>query len=262
MHDLSAHRRMLADVVERSQTDDRIVGLALSGSFAHGEPDEFSDIDLVVVVDDDHHPAVMARRREILANWVPLVAAFTGEHVGEPRVVITMVGPPLLHVDFLFVSLADVAGVGTPPSVLWERDGLVSAALAQRRPQPAGVDAQWIEDRFWTWVHYGATKLARGELFEVIDFLAFLRETVLGPFIARRAGLEPRGMRRLEALSPQGAESLRATLCRHEREDAARALRAAVALYREYVDDDATIRKNEYAERLAVGYLDDVAALH
>ncbi|MBD0742863.1 hypothetical protein [Streptomyces sp. CBMA152] len=28
------------------------------------------------------------------------MAGFTGEHVGEPLLIITLVGPPLLHVDF------------------------------------------------------------------------------------------------------------------------------------------------------------------
>ncbi|MER7057532.1 MULTISPECIES: hypothetical protein [unclassified Streptomyces] len=46
-------------------------------------------------------------------------------------------------------------------------------------------DLQWIEDRFWIWVHYGATKLGRGELFEVNGFLAAAgRRTVR----AERAG--------------------------------------------------------------------------
>ena len=36
-------------------------------------------------------------------------ATFTGEHVGESRVLICLYGPPLLHVDLKFVSLSDAA---------------------------------------------------------------------------------------------------------------------------------------------------------
>jgi hypothetical protein len=36
-------------------------------------------------------------------------SAFSGEHVGEPRALICLYGPPLLPVDLKFVSLSDAA---------------------------------------------------------------------------------------------------------------------------------------------------------
>jgi hypothetical protein len=39
----------------------------------------------------------------------PLLSAFTGDHVGEPRLLICLYGPPLLHVDLKFVTPADLA---------------------------------------------------------------------------------------------------------------------------------------------------------
>jgi hypothetical protein len=70
--------------------------------------------------------------------------------------------------------------------VLWEREGRLTTALAAGTavyPAPA-----WIEERFWIWVHYAAAKIGRGELCEVIDFLAFLRGTVLEPLGLGRVG--------------------------------------------------------------------------
>ncbi|MFC9944017.1 hypothetical protein [Streptomyces pratensis] len=136
------------------------------------------------------------------------VAGFTGEHVGEPRVIITLVGPPLLHVDFKFVRASDFAERTENPEILWDRSGLLSGALAQHPPFTPAFDLQWIEDRFWIWVHYGATKLGRGELFETISFLTYLRETVLDPLAARRVGAIPRGVRHLEAIAPEEARNL------------------------------------------------------
>ncbi len=46
------------------------------------------------------------------------------------------------------------------------------------------------------------TKLGRGELFEVIGFLGYLREAVPGPLIASRVGAPPRGVRHLESVAP------------------------------------------------------------
>ncbi|MEU7023767.1 nucleotidyltransferase domain-containing protein [Streptomyces sp. NPDC046203] len=251
------HSRFLADTLPRIREDARVAGVALTGSLAGGRPDAYSDVDLIVVVDDDAHGAVMAERLALIGSWVPLVAGFTGEHVGEPRLIVSLVGPPLLHVDFTFVRASDFAVRTKDPEVLWDRDGLLAGALAGRPPAgPAALDLQWMEDRFWVWTHYGATKLGRGELFEAIGFLDFLRETVLGPLAARRAGAPPRGVRHLETVAPAEARELRATLCGYDPRDAGRALLAAVELYRRWsVVGGAPVERRHHAEELAVRFL-------
>jgi len=254
------HRRLLEEMLPRIREDPRIVGVAVAGSLANGHPDEHSDVDLVLAVDDDRYEAVLPERLGMIASWTSLVAGFTGEHVGEPRVIISIVGPPLLHVDVKFVRCADVGSRVDRLVVLWERDDRVSAALAARPPAPPRLDLQWIEDRFWVWVHYGATKLARGELYETIGFLAFLRETVLGPLICHLSGAPLQGVRKLERVDPDRATRLRATLCDDDRADAARALLACVDLYRAWRDETGlSIVRNREAERLAVGFLRESA---
>ncbi|WP_026411797.1 nucleotidyltransferase domain-containing protein [Actinomadura oligospora] len=255
----SLHSGFLSDVLPRIRQDARVAGVAVTGSIATGRPDEYSDVDLVVVVDDEAYDAVMRERLALIGSWASLVAGFTGEHVGEPRLIITLVGPPLLHVDFKFVRVSDFGERTEDPEVLWERDGLLSGALSRRAPDAPGFDLQWIEDRFWIWVHYGATKLGRGELFETIGFLTYLRETVLGPLAARRVGAPPRGVRHLEAVAPEEARALQATLCGYDRDDAGRAVLATVDLYRRWSEaDEATLERRHRAEELAVRYLREV----
>ncbi|MFC5180322.1 nucleotidyltransferase domain-containing protein [Actinomadura harenae] len=255
----SLHSRFLSDALPRIQQDARVAGVAVTGSIADGRPDVYSDVDLVLVVDDEAYDAVMRERLTLIGSWTSLVAGFTGEHVGEPRLIITLVGPPLLHVDFKFVRASDFAERTTDPEILWDRDGLLTGVLAQQPPATPALDLQWIEDRFWVWVHYGATKLGRGELFETIGFLAYLRDTVLGPLAARQVDAPPRGVRHLETIAPEQARDLQATLCGHDRHEAAQALLAAVALYRRWSDaDGTTINRNHNAENLAVQYLHTV----
>src|SRR5690606_29682005 len=115
---------------------------------------------------------------------------------------------PPLHVDFKFVGIGDFGTRVDGLHPLWEREGRLSAILADRPARPPRLDLQWIEDRFWVWVHYGATKIARGELFEALGFLSFIRETVLGPLIQHEQGVLLQGTRRLESLAPERAEAL------------------------------------------------------
>ncbi|GAA1298940.1 nucleotidyltransferase domain-containing protein [Saccharothrix xinjiangensis] len=255
----SPHSRFLDEVLPRIRQDPRVAGVAVAGSLAGGRPDAYSDVDLVVVVDDEAFESVMRERLALIGSWAALVAGFTGEHVGEPRLIITLVGPPLLHVDFKFVRASDFAERAEDPDVLWDRDGGLARSLAERPPVAAVPDLQWIEDRFWVWVHYGATKLGRGELFEAIGFLGHLREAVLGPLIAQRVGAPLRGVRHLEFVAPDEARDLRRTLCGYDRHEAGRALLACVELYRRWLDDTGVaIERRRQAEKLAVEYLNDV----
>ncbi|WP_432845398.1 nucleotidyltransferase domain-containing protein [Amycolatopsis sp. CA-161197] len=249
------HREFLDDVLPKIRRDPRVAGVAVGGSIAHGEPDEYSDVDIVVVVDDAAFEAVLGERFALIGSWADLVAAFTGEHVGEPRLVISLTGPRLLHVDFKFVRVADFGERTSDPKILWERDGALTQALAAAPLAKEPLDEQWLEDRFWVWVHYAATKLGRGELFDVLGFLAFLRETVLGPLIAVRAGLAPRGVRRLEFVAPDAARELQATVCGYDAKEAASAVLASVELYRRW---RGAVERSARAEELAVRYLADV----
>jgi predicted nucleotidyltransferase len=251
------HREFLHQAIDRLKTDQRIVGIAAGGSFITNSMDEFSDLDLVIAVEPAHQAEVMAERMKIAAALGKLLAAFTGEHVGEPRVVICLYEEPLLHVDLKFVSLEDLATRVEDPVVLWERDGRLSSALAHGKAEYPARSAQWIEDRFWIWVHYAATRIARGELFEAIDFLSFLRGTVLGPLALARAGAQPSGVRKIETTAPAFALELRRTVASHDPADCLRAVRACVELYRSLTPDRSSAER-ERVEDAAINYLTEV----
>ncbi|KEF40871.1 MAG: oxalate:formate antiporter [Cyanobium sp. CACIAM 14] len=261
----AAHATFLDHALRFLSTDHRLVGVAAAGSFATGTMDEFSDLDLVIAVEPSDVEAVSAERHRIAAEFGPLVAAFTGEHVGEPRLLICLYagdgdGAPL-HVDLKFVALPDVAERVDDLAVLWERDGRVTRALQVGDARFPSPDPQWIEDRFWVWIHYGATKIGRGELFEAVNFIAFLRAQVLGPLILLEAGAQPSGVRRLEAVAPSRAAELRMTVASCDPAGCVRSLHAAVDLYRSLRQSRSPGRviANQAAEQAAVAYLAAVA---
>ena len=194
---------------------------------------EHSDLDLVVVSLPAVSKHVLREGPDLAQRLGPLLASFPGDHVGEPRLLICLYGPPLLHVDLKFMSTEELAHRVEDPQILWDRRGAVRSAMAVARavyPQPR---LQWIEDRFWVWVHYIATKIARGELFEAIDALEFVRARVLGPLILTEAGAQPNGVRRVEQSAPGRLAALRSTMASHDRQSCVSALTATMALYSE-----------------------------
>ena len=254
------HRAFIVRAVKRLSADRRLVGLAAGGSYADDAMDEFSDIDFVVAVNPNDFEAVMADRRRIAGSLGRMLVAFTGEHVGEPRLLICLYGPPLLHVDLKFVALPDAAKRVDDPVVLWERDGRLTAALrdgAARYPRP---DPQWIEDRFWVWIHYAAGKIGRGELFEAIEFVSFLRANVLGPLGLQQLGLRPAGVRKLESVAPSLAEELKATVAEHDARSLMSAVRACVSTYQRLREAEGAtrIQYETEAETVAMDYLTQI----
>lgn len=219
--------------------------------------DEHSDLDLVVAVEDSLLDAVLADRFEIARSLGPLLTAFTGEHVGAPQLLICFYGPPILHVDLKFTTPAGAARRVDENRVLFDRDDRLARALASEMPVYPQPDLQWIEDRIWGWVHYLGTKIARGELFEAIDGLGYIRARVLGPLILAERGAQPNGVRRIEAVAPDAVDELRATLPAHDAASCRRALDATIASYRAIRDRRActSLERRADAERESIAFL-------
>jgi hypothetical protein len=253
-------RPFVSRTIEVTRADSRFVGLMLGGSATTGAMDEFSDLDLVLVCRPAQHAALLAELPRLAARLGPLLACFTGEHVGEPRLLIALYGPAPVHVDLKLVADADLDRRVEDGVIVWQRDGALSAALTRVQAVWPHPDPQWIEDRFWIWVHYAATKIGRGELFECLDALAFLRSAVFGPLIAVANGHRPQGARRLERIAPGVVPALAATVGDHTAAGCLTAVRAAVDLYREMRDRTPGLTRRSAAENASVGYLADIAA--
>jgi hypothetical protein len=92
------------------------------GSMVTGTMDEYSDLDLIVVYQSAYQEEIMNQRLNIVEELGSLLAVFTGEHVGEPQLVICLYGPSPLHVDFKFVTPKELEERIEDPLVLWERE--------------------------------------------------------------------------------------------------------------------------------------------
>lgn len=221
----------IANVVAVGQNDENILGLALAGSAITGETDKYSDIDLVVVTASAIAPDRM-RMREFAAQFSDLISESTGEHVGERRLLICLYDNPLLHVDFKFLTAVELDNRIENPVVLFERQRILSNAYQNTEPRWPVPDLQWIEDRFWVWIHYAATKIGRGEFLETCDHLAAIRGMVLGPMLHMKYGQLPRGVRKLEKfVDPADISKINQTIGRPERAALIMATQSAIDLY-------------------------------
>jgi len=250
-----AHHDFIENAVPRLKDDPRITGVAVGGSFLLGEIDEFSDLDLVIYIDPSHYNDVLVEREAIVQKMGPLLESFTGEHVGEPRLLICLFGPPLLHIDLKFVSMDDIHDKVEKPTVLWERKALISSQINLTPAEFPKPDSVWIEKRFWIWIHYTATKIGRGEIFEAVEAIGFIRANVLGPMILQKEGARPQGLRKIERYaSSEELIKLGATLASYDAQDCLRALHDSMELYRSIRN----VQGNQRLENLVDEYLTQI----
>ncbi|MGW9126949.1 nucleotidyltransferase domain-containing protein [Paenibacillus chitinolyticus] len=255
---LQMHEDFIKQTKEKLRQDNRLLGLLAGGSMITGVMDEYSDLDLIVVYDAKYREEIMDCRIGIAKKLGSLLSAFTGEHVGEPRLIICLYGAPPLHIDLKFVTVQELEQRVEDPIILWERGAEISELIQRTSPNYPCPSPQWIEDRFWIWVHYGATKLGRGELFELIDHLTYMRNAALGPLFLIKNGELPTGVRRLEKHVSEGLENLKETVPNYSTESCYHALQMTIRLYQRLRQNLGNIEYKREAEQVSIAYLETV----
>jgi hypothetical protein len=195
--------------------------------------DEFSDLDLILVttekVSDDK-----TRMLAYAHRFGQLLTGFTGEHVGEPRLLICLYKNPLLHVDIKFLTIDEFRARVETPFLLFDREGTLQETIDQTESKFPYPDYQWMEDRFWIWIHYMLMKIGRGEYFEALDSFGILRMVVLGPLLHIKNGNLPRGVRKVESqIRREDLGQLKLTIAHYDKPSLIAALEHAVTLYRD-----------------------------
>jgi hypothetical protein len=256
------HQEFVNKAIEIVNGDHSIVGLVAGGSWIGNQIDEFSDIDLVLVTNDLVSDS-FEKMYSYASKFGPLLNAFTGEHVDELRLLICMYDHPLLHVDIKFVTPEELKQRVENPVILWDRDGTLKQIIDDTKAIWPELNYQWIEDRFWTWIHYGALKIGRGELFETIDFISFLRSMVLAPLMQIKNGQLPRGLRRVEQnLAAGDLELLKQTIPEYSVKSIVESVKKTIEIYRslrQILFDGKVILRTETEEK-CVAYFDEVVA--
>lgn len=214
---------------------------------------KYSNLDFTVTINPDDIASVMQNRFEIIAAITGNIAAFTGEHVGELRLIIALFEPHTIHVDLKFADLTHAGQRVDDTKVLWENASQLTDVLnktAYQYPQP---DPQWIEDRFWIWSHYAATKIARGEYFETLEFISFIRQNVLSPLALKQSDLTPSGVRKIESRLPDFAAELQKTVVMPEKDALIIAVEQCIKLYLSLRENE-VIEVNDKAQEVCLNY--------
>ncbi len=253
------HQEFIVNAVDVLKQDLRIRAVSLCGSYVTGNMDEYSDLDFMLAVEAGSFNQIQEERFTIVAGLGELLSAFPGDHIGVPDLLICLFDKPLIHADFSFIPYDRAGERFNGTAIIYDRDGSLSKNHRDLSPYHASLDLQWLEDRFWVWVHYATLKIARGELFEAIDMITYLRSTVLGPLLHVQKGGHPRGVRRLEKVAPEYMTELTKSVPVYDTCSCVNALKTEIGLYRSLRDPYLSgINRRDKAESAATDYLDEI----
>jgi predicted nucleotidyltransferase len=212
-----------ARLIERARRDARISGVAVTGSFAVGASDAWSDIDLALSVADDADRVVlmhefsawMERELGTLHHWdLPFQSSIY-------RVYLL---PRLLEVDLAFTPAADFAPRGP-------RFRSVFGPTAPPVPSPA-PDLDSLVGHAWHHALHAAAAIERGRPWQAEHMLSGLRDQVLALRCVQcgKPSAHARGADELEPAITQPLErSLVASL---DPSELRRALHVAIGAFR------------------------------
>lgn len=235
------------------ETDDNVIGLTVGGSWITNQIDEYSDLDFIVVTKEkisDNKDNMIAFAKRL----GDLLSCFTGEHIGEQRLLVCLYDNPLLHVDIKFLTIEEFHHRVETPIILLDKDGQLQSVIDKTTAVYPHPNYQWIEDRFWIWIHYALLKIGRGEYFEAFDFFGSLRTIIFGPLLHIKNGNLPRGVRRVEIeLDSHDLDELKQTIPDYTKQSLLGCLRNSVSLYkylRTSLYDDTIILQNKTEKRV------------
>lgn len=168
---------------------------------------------------------------------------------------------PLLHVDIKFLTIDEFHYRVETPIILIDREGQLQSVIDKTTPVFPYPNYQWIEDRFWIWIHYALLKIGRGEYIETFDFFSSIRSIIFGPLLHIKNGSLPRGVRKVEMeLDSNDFDRLKLTIPEYNKQSLLNCMRNSVSLYkylRESLYDD-TIKLQIETEKRVMLYFNEI----
>ena len=239
--------------IEACETDERVVAAFLSGSYAGGTADEYSDLDFGLITTDEAYKDFYAKREA----FIPLL--------GEPSLVEDFDLPNVLFFIFSDGTECELA-IGRenefthihtgPYRVLVDKKGTLDGVVFP--PHEVDHEEQTETLRrlvYWFWhdLSHFTTAMARGQLWWAYGQLEALRlQCVDLARLRHDFSAEAEGYEKVEkAVLVEQLAALRSTFCPMERGTMLQAGLAIVRFYKELAPDLAQAHRLTYPEDLA-----------
>ncbi len=205
------HLRIAMKAINLLDQDPKVLGLYLSGSFSKGKPDNYSDIDINILVEEPEREQIIKNHSQLIHDVGKIAAVFPATHLGDPNQIIVFYEEEIpIHVDYQYRIPNDLkpkfesSGI----TIIIDKNGTLNSWQKEcKNSEPYKPDVQtklqYYEDRFWAWCSYTDSKIKRGERWEARDAIEYVRSNVILTLTYFYLDLPNEGARRLEIKFPK-----------------------------------------------------------
>lgn len=174
------HKKLMAELLKCFYGMEGITGAFLSGSGVTGKTDEFSDIDLGFLCQDEKtREKIWSQRWNWpLPNWFH---RFDADHVKAFFIIYFFY--PNIHVDLpLYVKKDLPPAEAGPFLIIWDKNKELEKWQNEIKDVPTN-EVNWNsvvheDERFWAWLHYCSSHIARNENYCIAMDFDMLRNIV------------------------------------------------------------------------------------
>lgn len=234
MSDGNTNPPFLENALEQCQThlvmDSRVLGLCVFGSLASGDADEYSDIDLGILVEHVQLDDVLSDS-DLIAGVAPLLVRSSTLDNDNCVFALHEFGGRPIKVDYNYFDTTS-----SPPwflknvRILYDPSGELSQFIAL--PCDERLQSSIPSEYFWVALWSAIRMFRRGELLEACDILNHLRDPVVTQLLSVAYGVPFQNYRRFEQVyPPRIVEWMRRTVARPEPAELKTALCQLVDLY-------------------------------
>lgn len=183
LYNSQSRQETLEKLREALKSDYRIGGVLLVGSGDFGFKDEFSDIDLAVVVSEEQDALTVFRDWELMIrDLLPVLWCFTdirGPEVGLYAFILE----DFLEIDISFQSLSVLSARSPNWTVLFDRTGQIEENLHVSRSESLEPNLETLYtrrlDSIWHYVTHVAVSIKRGHLWRAMHYLEEIRNRTI-----------------------------------------------------------------------------------
>ena len=225
----------LNDLLAALGQDERLAGVILVGSAAEGFDDQYSDIDLSVVVAGEYEVATLFNDwKSRITALFPVLSVFEVNY-SENKYLAGFLLANFLELDIGFLSFKDLYAKRLRWKIAFDRSGQIEEIMRSSWENREAADRETEYSRrldsIWHYITHTALSIARGHRWRAMHYLDVVRMRAIELACIRR-DLDPHHFRPVHLLPPDFLDQLQGTLPRSAEEtEIFRALRASSALF-------------------------------
>ena len=254
---MSVLNKFLKKYIDYVTIDNKIVGTILSGPAIEKRLEADTVLELIVIIEDNSYYKIIYERNKFASRFGNIISYYDDYNdtndTNDTNEFVCIYEKDLLQVTFKFVNASIILNKLFVGEIIYDKNNNLSDKLNITKKKNISLSIQWYENRFWILLNYGITKLNSNQLMEAIEYISFIRQSIITPMIHMKLNQQQRDSDYLEFDAPEFIDKLKLTVSLYDKSLISKAYEELVIFYielRKLFDFDYFSRNSNLEEKV------------